>query len=420
MVLLALLSVSLLLRFWLAARQLRHLQRLAGQHLEEIAAARHGAARTLFTAGAAIPDVALTLALTLGGGIAWLDRLWCGSPVAAGGLVASVVFATALMRAVLQVGHAVVVEARFDLTHLPIRKTIAAAIRPVLPAVAIAAVAGDALAWLITAAPLAWWLWAALFWATGLIVKARLVPDQPRAGLGIRLAPSTHPLTDPALAPRLAAALVRCGLAGGEIRVTDSPPGTKRANARLVGAGRSRHVEFSDTLLDLLTPAEIESVLVHEAGHWRCHHVVRDLAQRALLGFVGFAALALAMRDPAILWEIAAARPAPAAWLAVAAALAPLAEVLITPLRAHWRREMEYEADAFVARHGDKQALMRALEKLDTANATAHSADPLHARFYSFHPGRTDRMRRLNVVLGGALSTYSQVGHKGDSRGLEE
>ncbi len=392
-VLTALLTMSALLQFWLAARQFRYLQRLAERRLREA-----GRARVAFAFSATALEFMLTLGLTLGGGIAYLDGFWHDRPAGAAGLVASVVLASVLLHVALRIAHARIVEASLDVARFSLKELLARASRPILPIIIVAAAAGQALAWLMMTAPSTWWLWATLLWTAGLIARVWLISDQPGGGLGMPLLPSSQPLTDPRLAPRLAAALARYGLAGSEIRITVSPPGALRANARLAGTGRSRHVELSDTLLYLLTPAEVEAVLAHEAGHWRCRHVIRDLANRALLSMAGFGALALAMHHPWILREMAIPDTSPAAWLAAAVALAPLAAVLATPLRAHWRRQMEYEADAFAATHADKQALMRALEKLDASNATDRAADPIYARFYHFHPSQTDRRRRLDTM----------------------
>ena len=42
---------------------------------------------------------------------------------------------------------------------------------------------------------------------------------------------------------------------------------TRRANAALVGTGRSRRILLSDTLLAHYTDDEIEVILAHELGH---------------------------------------------------------------------------------------------------------------------------------------------------------
>ncbi len=385
-ILAALFAVGLLFQVWLSARQIRYL----GRQTEGRVRAR-GTVHVMIAAVAMSLDVALAIWLTLGGGIAWLAGFWRDRPAAAGGMVASVVFAGAVLDAARRSGRTYLLDVRFDGARPPLGKILAHAMAPVPPKVALAAIAGEAFAAMIAITPSRWWLWAALLWMVGLVATAWLAPDPSHQG-GMT---ASQRLADPLLVARLAPTLARFGLSGDEIRVAIGPPGMQRANANLSGAGRFRRVTLSDTLIALLTPAEVEAVLAHEVGHWRCHHVGRDLAYRALLASGGFAALALAMRHPALFSRIVGERPSPATWLAMAAALSPLTAMLTTPLWAHWRRGMEYEADDFAARHADPRTLISALETLDAVNATASAADPLYARFYNAHPSRADRVQRL-------------------------
>lgn len=381
-----LLAASLLLRVWLAWRQARHLR-----HAEDVRSGRYATARAVFAIGEAACEAGLILALTLGGFIAWLERVWQSSPMAGAGMVASVVLAFSLLSAAGQVGQSRLIDARFGLERRPPSAILAGALGTVAASVALAGLAGQVLSWLIATYPTVWWLWATVLAGLGIGAKA---------GLGPRWPSRASTPTDRARAPDLSAALARCGLPNVPIRVHKSPAGARRANARIAGAGSALHVEVFDTLLVLLTQDEIEAVLAHEVGHWRRHHFVRDLA--AQIGFVavGFAVLALAMRAPRIAQGLGVPAATAADWLALAVALAPLGWFFVRPLRACQRRRFEYEADNFAARHADAKALMRAVAKLNAANATPPASDPLYARVYSFHPDEQDRFRRLRAWLG--------------------
>ena len=397
--LLALLSLSVLLRLWLAWRQVRYLRRTC----ETPTIAQYQAARVVFAAGAALPEVGLMLVLTLGGGIARLDRVWHGSGLAGGGMVGSVMLAFALLRGVVSAVRSVVIDARFGIAHATLRQGLFSAVAPVTLAVAAGVAAGETLAWAIDTGVAVWWLWAALLWGLVLLGKTWLAPGLLRPGTGQQLHQRWENLAEDELRQQLTAVLARCGLVQVPVHILASLPGSRRANARLAWGGGRPRIELSDTLLDLLTPAEIEAVVAHEAGHWRCRHVTRDVAARGLLGLVGLAALALALRFPAIAQGLGVPQPKPAAWLAVAAAVAPLAGFFVTPLQAAWRRRLECEADAFAAQQSDRQALMRAVAKLDMANATAASSDRFYGGFYGLHPDQADRIRHLDrVTLTGA------------------
>ena len=72
---------------------------------------------------------------------------------------------------------------------------------------------------------------------------------------------------------------------------------TRRANAALVGAGATRRILLSDTLLAEYTDDEIEVILAHELAH----HVHRDIPtalaiEAALLLVASYAAATRARR----------------------------------------------------------------------------------------------------------------------------
>ncbi len=60
---------------------------------------------------------------------------------------------------------------------------------------------------------------------------------------------------------------------------------TRKANAALIGLGKTRRIVISDTLLATCTPDEIEAVLAHEVGHHSSNHLLKAIC------FQGAAAL---------------------------------------------------------------------------------------------------------------------------------
>ena len=68
---------------------------------------------------------------------------------------------------------------------------------------------------------------------------------------------------------------------------------TRRANAALVGSGRTRRILLSDTLLAEYTDDEIEVILAHELAHHVHHDIPNGLAlEFALLLAACYAAAA--------------------------------------------------------------------------------------------------------------------------------
>jgi STE24 endopeptidase len=62
---------------------------------------------------------------------------------------------------------------------------------------------------------------------------------------------------------------------------------TKKANAALVGLGKTRRIIIGDTLLDNFNNDEIEVVLAHELGHHKKMHLWKLLAFGTIITFIG-------------------------------------------------------------------------------------------------------------------------------------
>jgi STE24 endopeptidase len=174
------------------------------------------------------------------------------------------------------------------------------------------------------------------------------------------------------------------------------------ANAYFTGLGSAKRVVFFDTLLQRLSPAEVEAVLAHELGHFSHRHV-----QKRMAGIFGFSLLALALLgwlsgqapfylglgvDP----NIAAPNNA-LALLLFMLALPPFA-FFVSPLMAHFSRRHEFEADAYACTQASGKDLANALLKLHEDNATTLTPDPVYVRFYYSHPPASERLAALQLA----------------------
>jgi STE24 endopeptidase len=142
---------------------------------------------------------------------------------------------------------------------------------------------------LFAAFPRTWWLWATLavgVLSTLYVYAAPLVIDP--------LFNRFHRMEDPVLEARLLELAHRGGVDADRVMVADASRRTGAANAYVTGVGKSRRIVVYDTLLAKFTPDEIASVLAHEIGHWRRHHIRTGLilgTAGALLGFLAGGAL---------------------------------------------------------------------------------------------------------------------------------
>jgi STE24 endopeptidase len=152
---------------------------------------------------------------------------------------------------------------------------------------------------------------------------------------------------------------------------------TTRANAALVGAGRTRRILVSDTLLEAYSDDEIEVILAHEIAH----HVHHDMATALALETVVVAAALLAAHAVVTGAGYAPANPAALPLLALAAGAVSF---LLTPLGNAWSRHNERRADRFALElTGRSAAFITAMRRLGAQNLA--EPDPSRPVLWFFH-----------------------------------
>ncbi|HNX04198.1 MAG TPA: M48 family metallopeptidase, partial [Opitutales bacterium] len=99
------------------------------------------------------------------------------------------------------------------------------------------------------------------------------------------------PLPDGELKERLMSLAGRTGFHAKTILVMDGSRRSGHSNAFFSGIGKSRRVVLFDTLVEQLTPEELEGVLAHEIGHYKLGHIPRMLVVSGFLTFFAFAVI---------------------------------------------------------------------------------------------------------------------------------
>lgn len=248
--------------------------------------------------------------------------------------------------------------------------------------------------WIMGASGGLWWLWAWVAWVAFNLALLVLYPTV--------IAPifnKFEPLADDALRARVQALMQRCGFAAKGLFVMDGSKRSAHANAYFTGLGAAKRVVFFDTLLQRLTPGEVEAVLAHELGHFKHKHVMQrmvgifgfSLAGLALLGWLAgqsgfYAGLGVAPNLTA---------PNDALALLLFMLALPPITFFVSPLMAHFSRRHEFQADAYACGQADGRDLARALLKLHEDNASTLTPDPVYVRFYYSHPPASERLAAL-------------------------
>ncbi len=202
-------------------------------------------------------------------------------------------------------------------------------------------------------------------------------------------------LSDEVLTTRIGELMRRSGCVIDKIEVVDSSKRSTHANAYVAGIGKTKRVIFNDTLLAILTKAEIIAVMAHELGHIRNLHVIKDLSLRATVAFIWIVGMGYFLEAQTVQVALNAPMASDGMLLALLWLLTPIFAFVAKPLISSMRRSYEFEADRFVLCHSDSGALQSALKKLHKRNASASVSDPLYGFVHRSHPSLRDRIGRL-------------------------
>jgi STE24 endopeptidase len=402
---LILLLAGTVVRSWLNQREIAAV-RAHREHVPEAFAAQvdltsHQKAADYTVANAGLNrwdnllDTAIALLLTVGGGLAAIDRwwqqaahlgpLWHGTAV-----VLSTFLIVAVIGLPLSLWRTFGIEARFGFN----RQTVGLFATDLLKSLLLALLLGGPLVLvvllLMRSAGSLWWLYAWLVWVSFSILMTWAWP-----AVFAPLFNKFTPLADEDLKQRTEQLLERCGFAAKGVFVMDGSRRSVHGNAYFTGVGRSKRIVFFDTLLERLKIPEIEAVLAHELGHFRLHHIRWRLVLSFILGLGAFALLGWLSAWPDFYRALGVTQPSPHAALLLFVFVLPAFTFFLTPVGAWWSRHHEFQADEFAARHADAAQLAEALVKLYRDNATTLTPDGLHSAFYDSHPPALVRIGRL-------------------------
>ncbi|MDR3481857.1 MAG: M48 family metallopeptidase [Burkholderiaceae bacterium] len=402
------LAVSVIVQFWLASRQIRHIlthrNAVPPQFSEKIPLAAHQKAadytiaKTKFGMLTLLVGTAVLVGFTLLGGLqslsnALLDLLGHGmleqiALLAAFGVITSVIDLP------FDYYKQFVLEEKFGFNKMTLRLFIVDMVKGALLGAAI----GLPLVWVILTlmakAGDLWWLYAWMVWIGFQLLMLVLYPT-----LIAPLFNKFTPLTDDSLRARIENLMSRVGFASKGLFVMDGSKRSAHGNAYFSGFGGAKRIVFFDTLLARLAPQEIEAVLAHELGHFKLKHIVKRMAVIFTLS-LGFLALLGYLKGQTWFYTGLGVEPMltgsnDAMALLLFALVLPVFTFLLSPLTSISSRKHEFEADAFASKYTNAQDLVSALVKLYEDNASTLTPDPLHSAFYDSHPPASVRIDRL-------------------------
>ena len=236
-----------------------------------------------------------------------------------------------------------------------------------------------------------WWIWVWAVWLGFSLLMAWAYP--------VFIAPLFNkfkPLEEGALKLRIEALLQRHGFASQGIFIMDGSKRTGHGNAYFTGFGRNKRIVFFDTLLKSLSDDEVEAVLAHEVGHFKCNHLKKRLVAISVFSLMGLATLGWLMQQLWFYQGLGVTTPSTYIALILFSIAMPIFTFFLSPLSAWFSRKHEFEADAFAAQETGSEFLIQALVKLFKENANTLTPDPLYSAFHDSHPPAPVRIARLS------------------------
>ncbi len=231
-----------------------------------------------------------------------------------------------------------------------------------------------------------WWLPAGLLAAGAAVVLARLAP--------VLLLPIFYkftPLEREALAERLVTLSRNAGVRVLGVYEWGLGAKTRRANAALVGAGATRRILLSDTLLAEYTDDEIEVILAHELAH----HVHRDIPRGLAIETVLLLAACYAASSALNAWwqPLGLTDPADVAGLPLLLLASGAVMVAATPLVNAVSRLNERRADRFALKLTNRaDAFVTAMRRLGSQNLVEEHPSRAIVWLFHTHPPIAERI----------------------------
>ncbi|MBA4381656.1 MAG: peptidase M48 [Sideroxydans sp.] len=402
----ALLS-NAVIKLWLAYRQLNHVAANRAEvplaFREQInIAAHHKAAdytSTLVRFGALtiLFDTVLLLVFTVGGGIQWLSdassHLTDSLLLQGVAVIVLVLVMQSLLEMPFDLYRTFNIEARFGFNKMTLKLYLLDAVKGTLLGAVLGLPLLFAVLWMMSAMGDLWWLYVWGVWVTFNLLLLFIYPTY--------IAPMFNkfePLQDEAQKLRIEALLARCGFESSGLFVMDGSKRSSHGNAYFTGFGKTKRIVFFDTLLQRLSPGEIDAVLAHELGHFKHRHVIKRIAFTFAVSLGFLWVLAQLLHAEWFYLGMGVTTQSTAIALLLFFMALPVFTFLLHPLTSAYSRKHEFEADAYAAQQTDANELVNALVKLYQDNAKTLTPDPLYATFYESHPPAPIRIAHLQKL----------------------
>lgn len=247
--------------------------------------------------------------------------------------------------------------------------------------------------WIMNVSGDLWWLYVWIIWFVFSLFMMWAYPSF--------IAPLFNkfkPLEEGELRDRIENLLTRNGFTSNGIFVMDGSTRSTHGNAYFTGLGSNKRIVFFDTLIDELSNDEIEAVLAHELGHFKCNHIKKRMLVMGTISLIGLAILGWLIKLPWFYEGLGISTPSNYMALLLFVMISPAFTFFLQPIFSFTSRKHEFEADDFAAGQAQAEHLIHALVSLYKENANTLTPDPIYSAFYDSHPPAPVRIAHLTKI----------------------
>jgi len=345
-----------------------------------------------------ILGIVVLLLLTLGGGINASFDYWTtffSSPLIAGVAATATIF---LLLTVIEIPTSIyqtfVIEEKFGFNKSTVNQFIKDQFMHLGLGAAIGLPLLALILWIMDNVGPLWWLWA---WA--IIMSFSLLMSWLYPTVIAPLFNKFTPMEDGSLKDRIQGLLTRCGFNSQGIFIMDGSKRSGHGNAYFTGLGNNKRIVFFDNLVNSLEDEELEAVLAHELGHFKCKHVIKMLIATAIMSLISLAILGWLINESWFYTGLGVEQPSHAAALLLFLMVSSSFTFFMQPISAYFQRQFEFEADDFAANNAKASKMISGLVKLYEENANTLTPDPLYSAFHYSHPPAAIRIAHLETKI---------------------
>ncbi len=402
---------SYAVQFWLSARQKRHVAAHRDQvpvaFSSRVSLSAHQKAADYTIAKSKLHDIdsvvgmVLLLLLTLGGGISLIFDSWAStdwSPLLKSLLsVASVFLLMTVVELPFSLYQTFVVEEKFGFNKNTLPQFFKDQLLSMTLTMAIGMPILALVLWIMDSIGDLWWLYA---WAV--IISFSLLMSWLFPTVIAPLFNKFTPMEEGPLKQRIQGLLQRCGFNSQGIFIMDGSRRSGHGNAYFTGLGNNKRIVFFDTLVNSLEQEELEAVLAHELGHFKCKHVIKMLITSSVMTLISFAILGWLIHQDWFFTGLGVNTPSNASALLLFMLVSPVFTTFMQPISAYFQRKFEFEADDFATQHAQGSKMISGLVKLYEENASTLTPDPLYSAFHYSHPPAAIRIAHIEQTMQNA------------------